>query len=97
MNTDRIEAKAKEIARYSKALEWLEQYGTQLSGEDGDGASFELDLTFAGSCEGANEASAVIESYARIALPDLVKQSIESCRNSINMARDAIREEIDQP
>lgn len=93
MNTSRITEAANRIARYKKALEWLEQYGSTLSGSDKDGFSLYFRPLFAGSCVGATEATEVINDFARYQIEEIVKAAIANCRNTIVMDREAILQE----
>lgn len=94
MNTARISQAARDIERHELALKWLRENGVQLSGRNKDEASISVHLAFASALPGAKEASEVLSAYARLSLPDLVQTAIRSCENTIEIARDAIREEV---
>lgn len=91
MNSARIKQALNDIEFYEKALKWLEEYGHQLEGKDA--AKITVDIHAAGACPGSAEAAMVLASYAKHELPNIVKISIQSCRNTIVIATDAIREE----
>lgn len=93
MNFDRMEAALRSIRANSEALEWLEEYGAQITGEEPD-TYFEFNFRFAHGKPGASAAARFIEKYARRALPMLVQQAVENCRNTIAMDRAAISEEM---
>lgn len=93
MNLDRIDSAVKSIRRNARALSWLQEHGTKLTGDDSQ-ARFELSLYFAGGCVGAEEAAAMLESYARLSLAELVQTAIKNCNNTIAMDRSAIAEEL---
>ncbi|MDK4703858.1 hypothetical protein PH562_16525 [Rhizobium sp. CNPSo 4062] len=96
MNTARIESAAKAISENKKALEWLLQYGTQLTGRDRDQASLSVHLNFASALAGAKEAEKILSSFASINLPEIVQTAIRNCRNTIELEREAIRRELDK-
>lgn len=96
MNETRIESAARRIAINKTALLWLEEYGVKLDGR-GDGLKIKINVHYAGACTGAKEATEVMESYARLSIPDVVKQAIASCKNTIQMDVEAIQEEVAQP
>jgi len=93
MNNARIKSAIAEIEKCERALAWLEEYGSQLTGEKGQ-FEFHPRAYFAGSCEGADQAMGMLASFARLSLPELVKTSIENCRNTIVMSKSAILEEV---
>lgn len=94
IDTQRIRTAVATIERQSAALDWLENYGVQLSGKDDGNVSVRIDVGFAGSCEGHSQAMAVMSSYMRLSTPDIVATSITSCRNDIQIARDQILSEL---
>ena len=96
MNTARIKQAAIDIEENTKALGWLERYGKDLTGRNADEASVSVHLNFAGACPGAKEAATVLSSFGRIMLPELVEQATRNCRNTIDMAKAAIREETEK-
>lgn len=93
MNTTRVIQSAQELERHQMALKWLLENGTQLTGKTRDEAAVSVRLNFASALPGAKEAQEVLSSYARLALPELVRTSIRSCENTIEMCASAIREE----
>lgn len=93
MNTSRITEAANRIARYTKALEWLEQYGSTLRGSDKDGFSLYFRPHFASGCTGATEAIDVINAFAGYQIEEIIKAAIADCRNTIAMDREAILQE----
>ena len=93
MNTVRIIQAAQDIERHQKALSWLREYGSELTGRNRDEGSVTVTLAFASGCPGAKEAQEVLSAYARLSLPDLVQTAIKSCENTIEMCANAIREE----
>lgn len=93
MNTSRILQAVNDIEKNTAALSWLETYGKQMSARDRDQASVNVHLSFGGACVGAKEAQEVLSSFARLSLPDLIEQSIRNCRNTIQLAQAAIRDE----
>lgn len=96
MDARRIESAAKTISENEVALEWLLQYGTQLTGRDKDQASVSVHIGFAGACTGAKEAEKIMSSFGRLSLPEIVQAAIRNCRNTIELERDAIRRELDK-
>lgn len=93
MNTSRVRSALDDIERNRAALAWLEEYGVKIDGRDRN-ATLSPEIFLASSCNGAKEARQVIAAYATLALPEIIKTSIESCRNTIAIAEDAIREEL---
>lgn len=94
MNTTRISQAIKDIETNTAALKWLEEYGVQLDGRSPDSIGISVSLPFAGSCPGAKEAASVMASFIRLDIDVTVKTSIRNCRNTIEMARAAIGEEV---
>jgi hypothetical protein len=97
MNPARIISSARTIEERTAALNWLEQYGSQLDGKTPNEADVVVTLKFAASCTGSKEAASILSSYARLSLPDVIKRAIECCNNDIAMATSAIREELEAP
>lgn len=95
INTQRIKSAVAVIDRQSVALSWLESYGSQLSGKDNGDISVKVDVGFAGQCEGFSEAMSVMAAYMRLSTPEIVKTSITSCRNDIEIARNQILEALE--
>lgn len=93
MNAARIQQALNDIKEYGAALAWLEEYGKGIDGRDRDAATVSVTLYRASACPGAPEAAKTLGAYARLSLPALVETSIQSCRNTIEMAKSAIREE----
>lgn len=92
MNFEIMEAAIKRLRKNSAALMWLETYGTQLTGKD-DHASVEFSISFASAQIGAHEAARILEVYAKHALPDLVREAIDSCRETISTDRAVVIDE----
>lgn len=95
MNIGRIRACANRIEENEKALDWLTKYGESLTGRDNN-ATVKVRIDYARSCSGSAEAEALLSSYAQLTLPDLVKSALASCRNTIEIDREAIRAELDR-
>lgn len=95
MNVNRIRQAADHIEKRKAALAWLEEYGVKLTGRDPD-ALVKVELLTASRCEGAKEAADVMEAYARLNLPEVVKNAIECCRNDIEIETNAIRAELEK-
>lgn len=93
MNTARITQAVADIEHNAAALKWLEEYGAKLDVGSKEHLAINVTLYFAGSCPGAREAQSVLSSFARLAIADLVAQSIRNCRNTIALAKSAIAEE----
>ena len=96
MDVRRIKSAVAIIERHQRALAWLEEYGSQLTGTNPTEISFEADVRFARSCHGASDAAEMLGNYARRSVPDLVRVAIENCRNTIAMEKAAIQEEAGQ-
>lgn len=94
MNTARIARAIADIDTNTEALKWLQEYGPSLTGRDRDEASVNVRIAFAAACPGAKQAAEVLSSFATLSLPDLVQTAIKNCENTIEMARSAIREEV---
>lgn len=93
MDTARIIKAAQDIERCQRALTWLRDNGSVLTGRRKDDASVSVHINFASALPGAKEASEVLSAYATLSLPDLVETAIKSCENTIDMCSDAIRAE----
>lgn len=93
MDVTRILYAARQIEEREKALQWLHKHGERLAPND-SGVSIKVVLFFAKSCDGATEATTLLESIALAALPDIVQTAIKSCANEIVLHRAAIREEV---
>lgn len=95
MNVSRIKVAAETIEKRERALAWLEQYGSNLTGRaDDTSASVSCHLNHASACPGSKEAAEVLSAYGRVFLPQIVKAAIACCRNDIELSRSAIAEEI---
>lgn len=95
MNTARIRAAADTIDKQSRALEWLINHGHKITGKDDATAYVRIDLLVAEGCDGAKEATKTLEAYSRLSLPSIIEESIRSCRNDIEIARNAIKQELE--
>lgn len=96
MNEIRVIGAAHTITERKAALSWLQEYGVKLTGKkDADEATVLVRLALASACPGAKEAAEVISAYARANLPKIVQDAISCCKNDIEMAVAAIREETD--
>lgn len=93
MNTTRIKQMAVEIEKNEAALKWLTTYGSSLTGRSRDEAEVSVRLNTASACPGAKEAEGVLCSFAKLSLPNLVTISIQNCKNTIDICRNAIRDE----
>ena len=94
MNTTRIVQSANEIDKNERALKWLEEYGHQLSARDRDSFTVDMRLHSASACPGAKEAEAVLASFARFGIEELVETAKRNCRNTIEISRDTIAREV---
>lgn len=95
MDAEKVARQAKKIDSRRKALAWLDERGSKMTGHDDDyETSFSMKLMFAASCPGASEATEMMQAYARAHLPAIVKSAIECCRNDIAIAREAIETEL---
>lgn len=97
MNVDRMERATRTISERQKALAWLTEYGVKINGNRDEIAAcvtLRIHLDFAGSCDGANEAKKVMESYALLLLPDAIQNAIACCNNDIGMALSDLLEEV---
>ncbi|WP_421696874.1 hypothetical protein [Ancylobacter sp.] len=94
MNTTRIVQAANEIEKNERALKWLEEYGHQLSARDRDSFTVELRLHSASACPGGKEAETVLSSLARFGIDELVETAKRNCRNTIEISRNAIAQEV---
>jgi hypothetical protein len=92
MDTARIIKAAQDIERSQRALHWLKQNGSVLTGR-GQDAAVSVSINFGSALPGSREAEEVLSAYATLSLPDLVEASIRSCENTIAMCTDAIRSE----
>lgn len=94
MDICRVQTCANRIAENETALKWLREYGPHLTGRDA--ASVTVHLAYASAVTGAKEAARILSSYASLSIPGLVESAIESCINTIELDRNAIREELDR-
>ncbi len=95
MNHQRITAASADIAKYTKALAWLQGYGVNITSQKTDEIGVSVHPNYASSCGGSKEAAEVMSAYARINMPEIIKHSIECCKNTIEISKAAIREELD--
>lgn len=97
MNTALIKVNAAEIERCKRAQKWLLDYGTQLTGKKDDKEGRVLiNFYIAEGVDGYEDAKKMLESYAQLSFPTLVKAALDNCQNTIVMCRDQIREELDK-
>lgn len=94
MNTTRISVAIRRIERNTAALKWLEEYGPRLRGSDKDSIGIVIRPHFAGSCAGSKEAAEVLETWARLSIMELVEKATENCRNTIEIHRQTIIDEV---
>jgi hypothetical protein len=94
MDEHRIRVAANRIENCKAALAWLDEHGVKLTGRDD--AIVKITLLFADGCDGAKEATSIMESYARLDLPEVVKSAIACCRNDIDIETNAIRAELEK-
>jgi hypothetical protein len=94
MRRSEVDRHARIIEGRTAALKWLTEHATKFTGkkEDAEG-QFQFEPWEAASVDGADEATKVIEAYARCHLPEIVKSAITCCRNDI-MSREAIEREL---
>jgi hypothetical protein len=97
VNTLRIIQAVKQIEDNAKALKWLEEFGPQFHGRNDADAVVKVHLNLASACPGAVEAAAVLSAFARLSLPEIIDQATRNCRNTIEIAESAIREEATPP
>lgn len=91
MNLAKIRHASNEIERLEKALGWLIEFGVKITKDSDDGVSYRPN--FAGSCNGAKEASEVLSTMMGNRLPDLIADATKNCRNTIEIHRQVIRDE----
>jgi hypothetical protein len=96
MDASKIIFWATRMERNQKALAWLEEHGGKFDGRDGNAKVTVAELRLAGGCAGASEALDVINSYATLSIPSLIGSAIESCRNTIQIDAQCIRDEIEE-
>lgn len=96
MNTGKIRYLADKIENRQAALEWLKKNGVHITGRtDRVEAAIKLTPYHGDGDTGYSQAVDLLQSYALIALPELVQQAIKCCENDIVIHRDAIRAELD--
>lgn len=91
MNTSRIRHAAEEIDRLQRALAWLSEHGVKITRDHEESVSYRPN--FAGSCNGSKEASEVLCAMMTNQLHALIPKAIENCENTIQIHREAIRNE----
>lgn len=96
MNTSKIRKALEIIDRQTDALKWLTVYGKQITGKiDAVEAVVTIHPYLGGDQDGVRHAAQLLQSYSLINLPAIVDQSINCCRNDIEIARETIRRELD--
>lgn len=91
-NYDRISQSVSSIKEHELALKWINEYGF----ESADKHHIRVVITqeVASACVGAKEAARVLAAYSRLAMPEIVKTAAQSCRNTIEIEREAIAAEL---
>lgn len=97
MNTGLIRSATADIDRCQRAQKWLLEYGTRLTGKKDDAeGSVSIELFTAAAVQGYDYAKEMLESYAQLSFPTLVRAALDNCQNTIVVYRDQIREELDK-
>lgn len=93
MNVTRIRQAIFTIEKLTPALNWLEEYGPGLDYKVKESFEISFRPIAASACPGAKEAAEQIGAIARLHIVDIIDHAIRDAVNTIDMERDAIREE----
>ena len=91
MNMYRIKSAVSAIEECHAALDWLENYGTRVTGEES--ASVTVNLHYASACNGAKEDQKVLSRFATLEMARIIEAATQNCRNTIEISRQIIKDE----
>lgn len=92
MNIVRMRHALNEIERLERALVWLLDHGQRITRETQETVLYRPN--FAGACNGAKEAGEVLSEIMSNRLPSLIADAVENCRNTIEIHRQTVRDEV---
>lgn len=93
MNHRRIADAAKEIERLGSALEWLREFGPQLSPRDKESFGMSFRVIMAAAHYGSHEAESQLSAAAKLLIKDIVEVAIKDAENTVELLETAIKEE----
>lgn len=95
MDELRIKEAAETIRDRKAALKWLAENASDIDVR-GQGVDVSVRLHNGSGLPGAQEAMKRVSAYARFALPDVIETAKRACKNDIDLAMSAIRDEIER-
>ena len=93
-NAKRVVHAAQEIERLSRAYGWISTYGKALSHRDHKSFLIAFEAIDSSACVGSREAEVQLTAIAATLIQDIVAAALRDAENTIELHKEAIREEV---